>query len=365
MSAPPTAGAGPSTGAVRGALVGRTFLGPAFDYLLIGGGLSIVVTAVVLAVPGAATLPTIRIGDEAVSALPWVLLLCNSAHFASSTVRLYTIPGASRTWPRLTFTFPFVALSLLTLSIVEAETLGYHLMALAFTWSPYHYAAQVYGLSVMYSYRSGCRIDDTDKRLLRWISSLPFLFAILQTEGAGLGWLLPAAVFDLPGALAVVDALRTLLGVAVFAGPAIFYARVVRTKGSPPPLITLVLLVSNGLWWVVLTYRGAFFWATVFHGVQYLAIVIVFHVKDQMALPDNRHRPLYHVLKFYGASLVLAYLLFSCLPQAYVWAGFGMVESTKLVFSAINIHHFIVDGFIWRLGAGGRNRQVVEAGAAA
>ena len=103
----------------------------------------------------------------------------------------------------------------------------------------------------------------------------------------------------------------------------------------------------------------------VFHAVQYLAIVIVFHVKDQMALPGNRHRPLYHVLKFYGASLVLAYLLFSCLPQAYVWAGFGMVESTKLVFSAINIHHFIVDGFIWRLGAGGRNRKVVEAGAAA
>ena len=35
----------------RGSLLGRTFVGPAFDYLLIGGGLSLIVTFLVWQVP--------------------------------------------------------------------------------------------------------------------------------------------------------------------------------------------------------------------------------------------------------------------------------------------------------------------------
>jgi hypothetical protein len=36
------------------------------------------------------------------------------------------------------------------------------------------------------------------------------------------------------------------------------------------------------------------------------------------------------------------------------------VESVLLVVAAINIHHFIVDAYIWRLKPGDRNRQIVE-----
>ena len=39
-----------------------------------------------------------------------------------------------------------------------------------------------------------------------------------------------------------------------------------------------------------------------------------------------------------------------------------MVESIALVVAAINIHHFIVDAYIWRLKSGDGNRQIVEAG---
>ena len=70
----------------------------------------------------------------------------------------------------------------------------------------------------------------------------------------------------------------------------------------------------------------------------------------------------YHVAWFYGASLILGYALFSCLPLAYVYAGFGKVESVLLVVAAINIHHFIVDAYIWRLRKDRSNRRVVESG---
>ena len=48
-------------------------------------------------------------------------------------------------------------------------------------------------------------------------------------------------------------------------------------------------------------------------------------------------------------SLLLGYGLFYCWPHAYVLAGFGLAESMLLVVAIINIHHFVVDAYIWRL----------------
>jgi hypothetical protein len=67
------------------------------------------------------------------------------------------------------------------------------------------------------------------------------------------------------------------------------------------------------------------------------------------------------VLWFYGASLLLGYGLFYCLPWGFTAAGFGLLQSVALVVAAINIHHFVVDAFIWRLRPGGANRRITEA----
>ena len=123
--------------AARRVWVGRCFVHPAFDYLLIGGGLSLLVTLFVFAAG-------LQFVNE--SRLVWILLLVNSAHFASSTVRLYMKPGAVGDWPILTLVFPLVALAMVTLCIYAPTTLGSHLQALYLTWSPYHYAAQASAL---------------------------------------------------------------------------------------------------------------------------------------------------------------------------------------------------------------------------
>jgi len=127
------------------------------------------------------------------------------------------------------------------------------------------------------------------------------------------------------------------------------------------PLIALLIVLSNGVWWVLLPYYNAFFVATVFHGLQYLVIVALFHAKDQMALPGNEHGLVAHSLRFYAMSLALAYGLFYCLPMGYRLAGFGVTESMFLVVTVINLHHFIVDAFIWRVARDSKNRRIVEA----
>ena len=335
-------------------LTGRTFVHPLFDYMLIGGGLSLLATAAVLLMP--------RTG-ELISAktLPYFILLSNSAHFAASTVRLYTKPDSYKTMPFATMALPLVTLSVLTLCMFQAGRLGPHLQSLFLTWSPYHYAAQAYGLAVMYSYRSGSFLSPGDKSRLWWISMLPFFYAFLKGNSVGLDWLVPRIVLSQPMVHDVRAALSMVIMVLAFATPVVYFAKTWRSGGRPLPLISMLLLFSNGIWWFLLIYIDAFIWATIFHGIQYLAIVIIFHLKDQLARPENRRGRVYHVTWFYATSLLLGYGLFNVFPLAFILAGFGKLESVLLVVATINIHHFIVDGYIWRLKKTDTNRRIVEA----
>jgi hypothetical protein len=345
-------GSQPSLGT---ALKGRDFVHPVFDYMLIGGGLSLVVTLVVLLNPNRSEFVSFEM-------LPYFILLSNSAHFAASTVRLYTKPGCYQTMPFLTMAFPLVALGVLTLCLFQAERLGPHLQALYLTWSPYHYAAQAYGLAVMYSYRSGCALGAQDKKLLWWVSMFPFLFMFFAGTHSGVGWLVPSQFLNSSAVINALDGVKRGLMVLAVAMPVLLCVKVWRSKSGPMPLISLLVVVSNGIWWFVLSPLHAFVWATIFHGIQYLAIVIIFHVKDQVSRPENRHGPMYHVIWFYAASLLLGYALFNCLPLSFEIVGLGRVESVLLVVAAINIHHFIVDAYIWRLKKTDTNRQIVDSG---
>jgi hypothetical protein len=332
---------------------GRMFLGPSFDYLAIGGGLSLVLVAA-LALGG-------QLGAASPAALwiPYLVLASNSAHFGASTVRLYTKPGAFRFWPFLTMGLPLATIAVLSAGLLWPERIGWHLHALYLTWSPFHYAAQAFGLACMYHYRSGGKLSAADRRLLRGACMLPFLFAFLDSPNAGLRWFVPERLF---ASYPVLDHWVVVAGqslaILVFAAPVALTWRLYVGTGRGLPLISWLVVVTNGIWWIVFRFYDAFVWATVFHGIQYLAIVMIFHVKDQTAQPGNRRGPVAHALGFYAASLLLGYLLFYVWPFAYQLVGFGLSESMLLCAAAINIHHFIVDAYIWRLRRD-RNYEVV------
>ena len=192
------------------ALVGRTFVHPFFDYLFIGGGLSLVCTILVYQRQN----PLLGWSLET---LPWFILLSNSAHFAASTVRLYTKPGTFKEHPYLTMAFPLVSIVLLVFCIALPLRLGVHLQALYLTWSPYHYAAQAYGLAVIYCIRSGCSLTPKRKKIFRATCALPFLLAFLSAPHAGLGWLAPSLQEAVP------PLVRQVLIGAVFLLPIAFF----------------------------------------------------------------------------------------------------------------------------------------------
>jgi hypothetical protein len=300
--------------------------------------------------------------------LPMLYLLFNSAHFAASTVRLYTKRGSFEKLPFLTMGFPLVTVAVLVAALFFPGSLGYYINKVYLTWSPFHYAATAYGLALIYSYRSGCEVRPADKRLLRWSSLLPFFYALGLQELNGVeGWILTPEVLASNTQMQwLLMRLVRLLALLSFILPTYFLARPLLKRRRPWPLIVPLLLVSNGIWWIVFTgYTNAFNMATIFHGVQYLAIVAIFHVKERLREPGNQRGVLYHTIRFYLICLLLAVALFQFWPYAFVLAGFGKTESALLVIAVINIHHFIVDAYIWKLKSDPNYRNIAPAGAVA
>jgi hypothetical protein len=331
--------------------LGKPLVHPAVDLLLIGGGLSFVVFALV----GAGMLPKTPGGAA------WVLVVfgANLAHFAASTVRLYTKRGASRELPFATFALPLVTLAVLVLSLAFAQYVGWHLVNLYLTWSAYHYAAQTYGIAMIYWYRSGAAPEEGERRLLRAACLAPFLYLFIKGPEAGLEWLVPMSVLDTPLLAPARSALVQCLAVATVVMPLLVYARSL-WRGRAFPLISVIAMLANASWWMNRDVVVSFAWVALFHGLQYLPIVTAFHVRERLKEPGNTRGWLYHAAWFYACCLAVAYFLFATWPYAFLAVGFGGAESALLVLATINIHHFIVDRYIWRLRKDPNYRVVTD-----
>jgi hypothetical protein len=322
--------------------VGRMFVNPLFDYLLIGGVLGFIVIPFL---PSTTQLLGFS-GDYRLAAM---VLFVNSCHFAASTVRLYTKKGMYQRNPFHTLMLPMVSIVIVTVCIASDETLGRNFFYLYLTWSPYHYASQAFGLAAMYGHRSGAKLLPGDSRLLWWTAILPFLYAFLNSDTGGLSWFVSKTwIQTQPWLAALLDSTQSALGIMAFTVPVLLYFQA--RKGGRPglPMISFAILFSNGAWWIALPYLSAFGWVTVAHSVQYLAIILIFHVREKQPNGGSTGEIVREVLGFYGKCLVLGYLLFQVLPYAYVALGFPLASSLLVIAAGINVHHFIVDRVIWR-----------------
>ncbi len=332
---------------------GKSFFGPVVDLLLICGGFTVPVLLIAALGPSLSTEGTVKLG---------LLILFNYAHFASSTLRLYTKPGATQQNRFLAYGFPVVLLAVTFLAIGFPEGIGGHFMALVLTWSPYHYAAQAYGLALMYSYRSGMTFSPTEKRWLWWICMLPFIRAFLNIDDSsvaemmgvsGAFWLLPESMLAAGSMLG--DGLRAVvsgLTPVVYVLP-IAYACLGRSR---LPVVALVLVLVNALWLTAFTLFDAVVWATIAHSIQYLLVVVLAHGKVEKG-PSNVRAKQDLGLRmgtFYGASIALGMVLFLVGPllvqqsAAIFGLTWALSQCYLMLVAALNLHHFIVDGYIWR-----------------
>lgn len=335
-------------------------LGAWADALLVGGGLSLVVTAALILIPTLQT--TLN------SLLIAMTILFNFAHFAGSTVRLYTKADTRDSHALLSSWLPLAMFLIVLGAVIWPGKIGFHLNALYLTWSPFHYAAQTFGLCFLYANLSKMFLSSGERRQIKAAALLPFAFALLEGRryGAGIGWVFPRGTLEsMPSLETAIQWTQMGLAGLAFLAPIVWIVRRRLWHGRQGWMIPL-LLASNAVWWILALKFNVFVWITTFHALQYLVVLVVFQRSPAgSATHGGRLAFLRAPIGFYLAIVAVGFALFRIWPYALTGLGFGYAEATLSIVAAINVHHFIVDAYIWKFRRGDSNQDVLKALAAA
>jgi len=336
--------------------------GPATD-LLLGAGLGYLLTLVPLLVLGAAT-GLERWPIEVTLALG---LAFSTPHYGATLLRVYGQREDRRKY-RFFTVHVSLALAAVFLLALRVPLVGALLVTLYFTWSPWHFAGQNYGIGLMFLRRRGIDVPPAAKRWLQASFFLSFLLTILvfHTHDSQSAFAADFATttrgydilrIGIPSAMTLV--LAPLLGVVYATSIAVAGWRLRRAGVGPRELAPVALLVLNQALWFVLPVSFALYgrplqglaftavWASTAHSIQYLWVTSSYAKREGTAP---------RLLPYY-AQVLLAGCLIAVLPGLLVapLLGAGLHWTTGLailIFAVINLHHFILDGAIWRLRDG-------------
>jgi hypothetical protein len=336
----------------------RWIFGPVPD-LFLGCGLGYGALAMV-----AASLP----GDPATLLLWGGLLtaLVGMPHYGATLLRVYEHREDRRRYALFAVWATLAVWSVFVWGVHDAYV-GSLLLTIYLSWSPWHYTGQNYGLAVMFLRRGGVEIAPHVKRTLYFSFFLSFLLALLslhgETNSSGYG---PAIVGTTYEFIAVEIPrefyARLFLVVLAMYGFSLLRVAVQLRRVEPGVLLPVALLVATqGMWFslpaVALWWSGRtlgsqyvlfyFVWIAIGHSVQYLWITTYYAAGSQ-----PRRVRLQYLLKtlLAGAGIwTVPALIFSPALLGRPTYGAGLY---MLVASAVNIHHFILDGAIWKLRDG-------------
>lgn len=324
------------------------FVNAPVDYALIGG-LSVALYAVLALAQDAMTAETIRRWNLAAS-LAW---LCNWPHFAATNYRLYHSKRNIVQYPMTAIVLPFVMLAAVAASCASPQGVAPWLVKLFLIWSPYHYSGQSLGISLIYARRAGVVVGRLERLALAGFIFGSFAFSTARAEVVmatrsyygityptlGLPPVVPlaaSAVMWLCGAVCLAFAVR----------------RSLREHQLLPPLILLPAL-AQFIWFIPGGRLQAFNeFVPFFHGLQYLLIAWAMQLKEKQAEQGIPPSPRYVLLESlrWGAGVLLGGVcLFWLLPRVGTMTGLSLQVSEPIVIAAVQIHHFFVDGVIWKL----------------
>lgn len=347
----------------------RWLFGPASD-LVLGCGLGYAWVFMALAVLDIRFVEAVPAGF-----LPLVLLLSATPHYGATLLRVYEQRESRRAYAL----FSVGATAVLAASFVvslEYLTLGSLLLTIYFNWNPWHYGGQNYGLAVMFLRRRGVEVTPLAKRLLYASFIISALLAIVEMNG-----LLPGAIYAPVGyqteaksigpfyqfiSIGIAPTIQqslTTVGLTAYFGcllgvAALLLRRCTLSDVGP----SAALVATQSLWFVVpgaarvwgvfgdwvplgsQHFNYAFIWIAVGHSVQYLWITTYYAKKTKRF--GGFHR--YYIKCVLVGSVVWNFPALVFAPGVLGTIGYndGLF---LLIASVVNLHHFVLDGAIWKL----------------
>jgi hypothetical protein len=223
-------------------------------------------------------------------------------------------------------------------------------------WSPWHYTGQNFGLSMMFLRRAGIEVSARERSWLHgaFVASYVLLLAAFN-QGASQN----RVVLSLGLPDQVVWSME-ISGTLLFVGRSLLAFRSLSRRAGVRSLVpALTLCSTQALWFVVpvlvsrisaspspqLTYSTGVL--ALMHSAQYLWITQHYARRDSM-----RHAGLSAWNRSgYWALLILGGLgLFIPVPwMASLIGHVDFASSVLIVAATVNIHHFILDGVVWKL----------------
>jgi tetratricopeptide (TPR) repeat protein len=277
-------------------------------------------------------------------------LICNYPHYMATVYRAYG-RASDRAAHRLYTVWGTAVL----VALGAVAHLNVALLPLLFTayvmWSPWHYTGQNYGLLMMFLKRAGLEVTPDERRLLRvaFVASYVLLLAVFN-EGASSDPLvrslaLPPEITRLvAGAALVVFLVGGVMGLA----------RLGRRADWRAMTAPATLYLTQGLWFVAPT---ALAWTTglavpqtryssgilaVMHSAQYLWVTQYFAKREQGGA--------WAAHRYWIAVLAGGVALFLPVPWlASYGARIDFTTSMLIVTAIVNLHHFMIDGVVWKL----------------
>ncbi len=315
------------------------------------------------------------------SLFPLLLLVTGTPHYGATLLRVYERREDRHAYA-IFAVWATVAMVVLFLLGTRSILVGSLLLTVMLTWSPWHYTGQNYGIALMFLRRRGVEVTPLVRRLVHASFLLSFLLTLLAVHGAVPGGEYAPSPYRSPTyrfiPLGIPEAVQTLgfavLGAAYLAatlaaaflllrrsslrdlGPA---AALVGTQAlwfAAPVLARAAGVFQQGTPLAAQSAAYAFLWVAVGHSVQYLWIT-TYYARRSRASGGN--------FGFWARSLFAGAALWT-LPALLFAPGLaGRVPFDSglelLIAAVVNLHHFVLDGAIWKLRDGRIARVLIRS----
>lgn len=281
-------------------------------------------------------------------------LVFNYPHFMATVYRAYHTRADFEKYKF--FTLHLTLLLAITGAVVHlVPTLLPWLFTLYICWSPWHYTGQNFGLMMMFTRRAGATVATPERRWLRaaFVASYLMLLASFETGGSADPLILSLGIppkFTLPA--------RLILGTAFAVFVLLGFDRLVREQGWRAMAAPITLAVTQFLWFVLPTLielRSAYQIPqtryssgilAVMHSAQYLWITSYYQRREAKAAGQSAWRMAGYFLTLVAGGIALF------IPGPWLVSRIFHFDFTSsfLIFTAIvNLHHFMLDGALWKL----------------
>lgn len=294
-------------------------------------------------------------------------LICNNPHYAATIARAYR-DKESIGEHRFYTVYGTALLGLIGLAAIIEPWLIPWIFTVYITWSPFHYTGQNYGIAAMFAGRQGQPLQSLERHLIRWGFFLSFgLWALGAHTGIS-----PSTAFlsfGIPPSYAEWIRLPLLAGffACFIVGLGSYTLRAGLRIASP----LLALAVTQALWFtapamvelfgLTTTLTPAYFSSgalAFMHCAQYLWITAYVSRRESNLTKADSDKISFRAFLRYLVPLIVGGMILFVPGPWFLSRGIGLdfVSAFLLVTALVNIHHFMLDGVIWKL----RDRHVAK-----